>query len=90
MLKTRGIDDDVERALSGVERVYVAFDLDVLRPDQAAVFMPEPGGPSLTDAEASLRRIAAAAPVAGAGFTALLPDPRNEDVVARLAAALGL
>ena len=52
--------------------------------------MPEPGGPSLTDAEASLRRIAAAAPVAGAGFTALLPDPRNEDVVARLAAALGL
>ena len=90
LLQAHGIDDDLDRALAGVERVYVAFDLDVLRPGEAAVFMPEPGGPSLADAEELLRRVAAAARVAGAGFSALLPDPANEAVIVRLAAALGL
>ena len=29
---------------TGCDRVYVAFDCDVLRPGELAVFMPEPGG----------------------------------------------
>ena len=90
LLETRGIDDDLERALSDVDRVYVAFDLDVLRPGEAGAFMTEPGGPAVSEAEAVLRRIAAAAPIAGAGFTGMRPEPANEAVVTRLAAALGL
>jgi arginase len=90
LLQARGIDDDVERALAGADRVYVAVDLDVLRPGEAAAFMPEPGGPSLAEAETLLRGVAEASTVAGAGFTGLLPVPANEAVVVRLAAALGL
>jgi arginase len=90
LLQARGIDDDVERALAGADRVYVAVDLDVLRPGEAAAFMPEPGGPSLAEAETLLRGVAEASTVAGAGFTGLLPDPANEAAVVRLAAALGL
>jgi arginase family enzyme len=90
LLRARGIDDDAERALAGADRVYVAVDLDVLRPGEAAAFMPEPGGPSLAEAETLLRGVAEAATVAGAGFTGPLSDPANEAVVVRLAAALGL
>ena len=54
-----GIDDDLGRALEGCDRVYVAFDCDVLRPGELAVFMPEPGGPTLAEAEELLRDIAA-------------------------------
>ena len=50
-----GIDDDIDRALDGCDRVYVAFDCDVLRPGELSVFMPEPGGPTLAEAEAVLR-----------------------------------
>jgi arginase len=90
LVADRGLDDDVERALAGAERVYVAFDVDVLRPGEATAFMPEPGGPTLAEAEALLRRVAATVPVAGAGFSGLAPDPANEAVLARLAAALDL
>jgi len=90
LLAERRIDDDLDRALAGVERVYVAFDVDVLRPGEAGAFMPEDGGTTLAEAEAVLRRIAAAAPIAGAGFTGMRPEPANEAVVTRLAAAVGL
>jgi len=90
LLEERRIDDDLERALADVERVYVAFDLDVLRPGEASAFFPEPGGPTLGEAEEMLRRVAAAAPLAGIGFTGMRPEPSNEAVVARLAAAVGL
>jgi len=90
LLAERRIDDDLDRALAGVERVYVAFDVDVLRPGEAGAFMPEDGGPTLAEAEAVLWRIAAAAPIAGAGFTGMRPEPANEAVVTRLAAAVGL
>lgn len=86
-LDAMGIDDDVERALAGADRVYVALDLDVLRPDQLAVFFPEPGGPTLDDVHATLRTVAAALPVAGVGLTGLRGDPANEPALARLAAA---
>jgi arginase len=85
-----GLDDDVVRALTGAERVYVAVDLDVLRPGEAAVFMPEPGGPTLAEAEELLRSIAATLPIAGVGISGGLPDPANAGVVARVTAALGL
>ncbi len=84
------IDNDLERALAGAERVYVAFDVDVLRPGEVTAFMPEPGGPDVSDAEALLRRIAEQLPVAGVGFTGLRVDSANESPVTRLAAALGL
>ena len=50
-----GIDDDIDRALAGCDRVYVAFDCDVLRPGELAVFMPEPGGPTLPKPEGAPR-----------------------------------
>ncbi|HXF98232.1 MAG TPA: arginase family protein [Gaiellaceae bacterium] len=85
-----GLDDSLERTLEGADRVYVALDLDVLDPGQAAVFVPEPGGPSVAEVEELLRGVAERAPVAGVGVTGLVPDERNLPVVARLLAALGL
>jgi arginase len=87
-LDAAGIDADVDRALSTAERVYVALDLDVVRPDQLSVFMPEPGGPTLVELEATLRAVAGSLPVAGAGLTGLRADPDNEPALARLASAL--
>ena len=90
LLAARGIDDDLDRALAGIERVYVAFDVDVLRPGEAGAFFAEPGGPTVAEAEDVLRRIVATAPLAGLGFTGMRPEPANESVVTRLAAAAGL
>lgn len=89
-LVATGIDDSLERALADSSAAYVALDLDVLDPAEAAVFMPEPGGPSLADAEELLRAVASRVAVAGMGVTGLLPDERNVQVVERLAAAVGL
>jgi arginase len=44
----------IERALEGVDYVYVALDADVLEPSELAVFMPEPDGLSLDEVEAIL------------------------------------
>lgn len=85
-----GIDDSLERALEGVAAVYVALDLDVLDPREAAMFMPEPNGPAVEDVERSLVAASAAATVAGMGVTGLLPEARNIGVVTRLLAAAGL
>jgi arginase family enzyme len=84
-----GIDDDIARALEGCDRVYVAFDCDVLRPGELAVFMPEPGGPTLDEAEELLRDVAGRATVAGFGLTGLRADA-DPAVLVRLAAAAGL
>ena len=80
----------IERALEGADAVYVAFDADVVEPGELAVFMPEPQGLVLDDAEALLRDVASRARVAGIGFTGLAHDPANEPKLARLAAAVGL
>jgi arginase family enzyme len=83
--------DEVDGALDGADAVYVAFDADVLDPDDDVVcFMPEPGGFTVLEALALLRRIAAGRPVAGVGLTGLGPEPENVAPVARLAAAAGL
>jgi arginase family enzyme len=84
-------EGELGAALEGADAVYVAFDVDVLDPDDDVVcFMPEPGGYTVVEAAAVLRRIAAEKPVAGAGFTGLGPAPENVAPVARLAGALGL
>jgi len=89
-LSETGIDDSVERALASAEAVYVALDLDVLDPAEAAVFVPEPGGPAVAEVEAVLAGIAARTRVAGIGVTGGVPDPRNLGVATRLLAAAGL
>jgi arginase len=83
-------DGAIERALADVDAVYVALDCDVLEPGQVAVLFPEPGGPSLDEAEAILRTIRETADVVGAGVSGLLDDPASVGPVMRLCFALGL
>jgi arginase family enzyme len=68
-------------------QVYVALDLDVIRPGDLDVFMPEPGGPTLAELEQLLASLPT--PI-GAGFTGGLRTERNEACLPRLAAALRL
>jgi arginase len=89
-LAATGIDGDIDRALAGAERVYVALDLDVVRPGEVAAFMPEPGGPDVDEIEGLLRHTVATLPLAGAGFSGLRADRANEAPLTRLATALGL
>lgn len=84
-----GIDDDVERALDGCDRVYVAFDCDVLRPGEVDVLMPEPGGPTVSEAEELLHTVASLRPLAGLGLTGLTASA-DPDVLVRLGRAAGL
>ena len=88
-LRASGIDDDVGRAVAECERVYVALDCDVLRPGQLAVFMPEPGGLDLEEAESILAAIVARRSLTGLGLTGLTIEA-DPVVVARLVAAAGL
>ncbi len=69
------------------DAVYVALDLDVIRPGDLDVFMPEPGGPTFGELERLLGTLPT--PI-GAGFTGGLRSERNELLLPRLGAALGL
>jgi arginase len=89
-LAETGLDDSLDRALEGVDSVYVALDLDVLDPAAIGVFMAEPNGPSVAEVEAILAEVARRAPLAGVGVTGHVPDERNGAVVSRLLAAAGL
>jgi arginase len=89
-LASTSIDDSLERSLDGVDRVYVALDLDVLDPSEISVFMPEPNGPSVADVEAILRDIVRRVPVAGVGVTGWVATESNVPVASRLLAAAGL
>lgn len=84
-----GIDDDVDRVLDGTPAVYVAVDCDVLEPGEMAVFMPEPDGMAIAEAERLLGRIRERGTLVGAGFSGLAPDPANAEPLERLCAALG-
>jgi arginase len=84
-----GIDDDSAALLDRAEAVYVALDCDVLDPGELAVFMPEPGGPSLAEVERLLAEVRESDKLVGVGFTGLAPDPTNVEKLERLAAALG-
>jgi len=90
LIRARGIQDSPAAVLENVDCLYVAFDLDVLGPDEAAPFMREPGGMTVEQAESELRGVAARGAVVGAGFTGGTPDSVNLAVIGRLAAALGL
>jgi arginase family enzyme len=85
-----GISEDPGPLLERCDAVYVALDCDVLAPDELAVFMPEPGGPTLDEVEEVLARVRESGKLAGAGLTGLAPDPANVAKLERLTAALGL
>jgi arginase len=84
-----GIHDDAQAVLDRVDRVYVALDGDVARPDELTVYMPEPGGPTVAELEVALGRIREAGAVVGAGLTGLAPDRANVEKLERLTTALG-
>jgi arginase len=84
-----GILDSVEALLDRVDRVYVALDCDVFEPGELAVFMPEPGGPTLLEVEKLLCGLRDRGAVVGAGLTGLAPDPANVEKLERLCTALG-
>jgi arginase len=83
-------EDRIARALQGTDAVYVAFDGDVLDPREISCFMPEPGGPSVAEAEVLLRGLADQSTVVGLGLTGLTPDPANAVPLRRLCSAAGL
>jgi arginase len=83
-------EDGVARALDGAGCTYVAFDVDVLDPDEAAVFMPEPGGLSAGDAERILDAIRTESKILGAGFSGASFEPANVQPLSRLAGVMGL
>lgn len=83
-------EEGLQRALRHADAVYVAFDVDVLAPGQVPCHLPEPGGPTLAEAERLLAAIAERSTVAGAGFSGLSPDPAAVPALERLCAALGL
>jgi arginase len=84
-----GIHDTPDAVLDRVDCVYVALDCDVFEPSELGVFMPEPGGPTLTQVERALGSIRTSGAVVGAGFTGLRADPANVEKLERLAATLG-
>lgn len=88
-IASAGIHDNVDAILARVDCIYVAFDADVAEPSELTVFMPEPGGPTLTQLEAILAEAHERATVVGAGFSGLAPDPANVEKLHRLTAALG-
>jgi arginase len=84
-----GISDDPAALLGRVEHLYVALDCDVFEPSELAVFMPEPGGPTLAEVERLLISLRESGKVVGAGLTGLAPDPANVEKLERLTTALG-
>jgi arginase len=84
-----GIHDTVEAVLDRVDCVYVALDCDVFEPSEMAVYMPEPGGPTIADVEKLFCGLRDRGAVVGAGFTGLRPDPANVEKLERLSTALG-
>ena len=83
-------EEGIARALAGVGCAYVAFDVDVLEPSELSVFMPEPGGLTLGEAERLLRAVEARTKVLGAGITGATFEPANVGPISRLTAALEL
>ncbi len=84
-----GLDDAVDRALEGVDAVYVALDLDVLDPSEVDVLIPEPHGMSADELEVLLRDLAARTALAGIGITGFLATERNAALAVRMLRAAG-
>jgi len=88
-MDAQGIDESLDRALTGVDAAYIALDLDVLDPEEADVFMPEPDGMSVSDLESLLEDIVGRTTIAGIGMTGFLATERNAALVASLPPAAG-
>lgn len=88
-IAAKGIHDSAEAVLDRVDCVYVALDCDVFEPSELAVFMPEPGGPTIAEVEKLFCGLRDRGAVVGAGLTGLAPDPGNVEKLERLCAALG-
>jgi arginase len=82
--------DALDAALEGTGDAYVAFDCDVLEPEEIDAFMPEPSGLTLDEAAAFLAHVAGRTSVLGVGFTGAVGEPDNVPRLTRLAGALGL
>ena len=92
-IRSQGVqvgEEGIARALDETACTYVAFDTDVLDPAELAVFMPEPDGLTLDEAERILGEIARSTHVLGAGLTAASFEPGNVLPLSRLTRALGL
>ena len=92
-IRSQGIqvgEEGIAGALEETACTYVAFDADVLDPDELAVFMSEPDGLRLDEAERILGEIARSTQVLGAGLTAASFEPGNVLPLSRLTRALGL
>jgi arginase len=83
-------EDGIDQALHGTAHTYVAFDLDVLEPSEASVFMPEPGGLSVAEAARILAGLRTRTDVVGAGFSGASFEPANVAPMSTLANALGM
>ena len=88
-LERSGIDDSIDRAIAGVDAVYVALDLDVFDPSEVDPFMPEPAGSSAAEMQALLQELQSEVAIAGIGVTGFLATDRNAALVARMLAAAG-
>ena len=88
-VEQQGIDDSLDRALSGVEAVYVALDVDVLDPGEIDVLFPEPDGPSAVEIEQLLRDLTGRGTIAGMGITGSLPTERDAAIAVRMLSAAG-
>ncbi len=86
----RTAPDELEQALEGTNGAYVAVDADAFEPGELQAFMPEPGGLTLDEVEALLRRVREHGSVLGAGFSGLAAEPANVEPLGRLAKALSL
>ena len=82
--------DAIGKIAEDTRCLYVAFDGDVVAPEELTVFMPEPGGLSVDEVESLFRDVAERGVVLGAGLTGLAPDERNVEPLTRLCRALGL
>ena len=89
-VERNGIDDSLDRALAGVDAVYVALDLDVLDPSHVDVLVSVPDGPSPDEIEAVLGDVRERAPIAGMGVTGFLATDRSAALAVRMLAAAGL
>jgi arginase len=79
----------LEDALAETDGAYVALDCDSLAANEVAVFMPEPGGIPVAEAEALLEEIRGRTAVLGAGLSGLRADHSNVAPLTRLCRALG-
>jgi arginase len=92
-IRSRGIhtgERGIARALSETASTYVAFDADALDPGELAVFMPEPAGLALGEAERILGQVATATNVLGVGLTGASFESENVQPLSSLIRALGL